>query len=99
MRWNQLQSRGELTPELADDLQVEMYEAAYAVLGDSRSHRPIRALVMYEKGRLRSDRPGAVGMSNFIIGMSSGRLDRVSRPGTRIEVSTTQKDPGTDLAV
>jgi hypothetical protein len=98
MRWIDLQARGELTPELADELQVEMYEAAYAVLGESRSHRPVRALTMYEKGRLRMDRPQAVGMSNFIIGQSAGRFDPSPPIGTRIEVSTVERDPGTDIA-
>ena len=73
MRWNELESRGELTPELADDLQAEMYEAAYAVLGESRSHRATQALVMYEKGRLRTDRREAVGMANFIKNESARR--------------------------
>jgi hypothetical protein len=98
MRWNDLQARRELTPELANELQVEMYEAAYAVLGESRSHRPTRALMIYEKGRL-TDRPEAIGMSNFIIGQSSGRLDPSPQIGTRIEVSTVEKDPGTDIAL
>lgn len=96
MRWIELQSREELTPQLADDLQAEMYGAAYSILGDSRSHRPLRALAMYDKGRLRRDRPEAVGMANFIIGISSGRLDR-SAP--RIETSTVEPDPDTDLPV
>lgn len=96
MRWIELQARGELTPQLADDLQAEMYEAAYSILGESRSHRPLQALAMYEKGRLNRDRPEAVGMSNFIIGISSGRLDRSAK---RIVTSSAQADPGTDLTV
>jgi hypothetical protein len=99
MRWIDLQARGELTPELADEPQVEMYEAAYAVLGERRSHRPNRALAMYEKGRPRTDRPEAVGMSNFIIGQASGRLDPFPPLGTRTEVSTVEKDAGTDIAL
>jgi hypothetical protein len=96
MRWIELQSQGKLTPQLADDLQAEMYGAAYSILGESRSHRPLRALAMYEKGRLRRDRPEAVGMSNFIIGISSGRLDRTA---PKIVTSTVEADPGTDLTV
>ena len=99
LRWTELQARGELTPELADELQAEMYVAAYAVVAESRSHRPTRAVAMYEKGRLRTDRPEAVGMSNFIIGMSSGRLARSTPVGTKIVISTTEKDPGTDITL
>jgi hypothetical protein len=51
VRWAELQANGALTAELADELQLEMYEAALAVVGESRSHRETRALVMYEKGR------------------------------------------------
>jgi hypothetical protein len=99
LRWAELQARGELTDELADELQAEMYEAAYALLGESRSHRPTGALVMYEKGRLRTGQPEAVGMSNFVISISSGRLVRSAPVGTRVVVSTKVKDPGTDVTL
>jgi hypothetical protein len=98
LRWAELQARGALTAELADDLQAEMYEAAYALVGESRSHRATRALVMYEKGRLRTHRD-AVGMSNFILGISSGRLDPSQSVSTRIQVSALDKDPGTDVVL
>jgi hypothetical protein len=94
LRWNDLQARGALTPELADDLQAEMYEAAYAILGESRSHRDTTALVMYEKGRLRAAHGPAVGMSNFIVGIASGRLDQAE---PLITVSTVDADPPTDV--
>ena len=96
---NDLQSRGELTPELAEELQVEMYEAAFAVLGESRNHRPIGGLVMYEKGRLRTGSREAVGMSNFVVGQTAGRLDRSQPVGTTIVVSALEKDPGTDFTL
>jgi len=99
MRWRELQERGALSAELADELQAEMYEAACAVVGESRSHRPTRALVMYERGGLRTGSREAVGMSNFITGIRSGRLDRSARIGTTITVSAVERDPGTDIAV
>jgi hypothetical protein len=99
VRWRELQERGELTAELTEELQGEMYEVAYALLGDSRSHRQQRALAMYEKGRVRGDRAEAVGMSNFIIGMSSGRLTPPPQSGTPVIVSTVEKEPPTDLGV
>jgi hypothetical protein len=99
VRWRELQDRGALTPELADEFQVEMYEAACAVVGESRSHRPTRALVMYERGRLRAGSPEAVGMSNFITGIQSGRLDPSASAGATIKVSAVERDPGTDIVV
>lgn len=99
MRWIELKTNGQLTPELADELQVEMYEAAYALLGEPRRHRPLQAVPMYEKGRLRTDRPEAVGMANFIIGQMSGRLPSSPPVGTRVVVSATQPDPVSDLDV
>ncbi|MGH2933502.1 MAG: hypothetical protein ACRDL2_03180 [Gaiellaceae bacterium] len=99
MRWIELKKSGQLTPELADELQVEMYEAAYALLGELRRHRPLQAVPMYEKGRLRTDRPEAVGMSNFIIGQMSGRLPSSPPADTKVVVSATQPDPVSDLDV
>jgi hypothetical protein len=98
MRWMTLKEDDRLTPELADELQVEMYEAAYALLGEPRRHRPLQGVAMYEQGRLRTDRPEAIGMSNFIIGQISGRLPS-SRVGTRITVSNVHPDPVSDLDV
>jgi len=98
-RWNDLKERGKLTPELADELQVEAYQAAHSLLGDSRSHRPQRALGVYERGRLRQDQPQAVVMSNLIIGVSSGRLKHSREPGTRIMVSAVEAEPPTELDV
>jgi hypothetical protein len=74
-RWVDLQARGELTPELANELQVEMYSAACALLGESRSHRPTTAVVMYERGRLVTNRPEAAGMANFIISQCTRERD------------------------
>jgi hypothetical protein len=99
LRWNDLQARDALTAELADELQAEMYEAAYAVVGESRSHRPISALVMYEKGRLRTASGQAVGISNFIVGLSSGRLDASVPAGTVVKVSAVEKDSGVDVVL
>jgi hypothetical protein len=89
MKWIELQSQGKLTPELADDLQAEMWEAALSLLGESRSHRETRALRMYERGRLRRDDPAAAGMSSFII-QKHNEFDRERRERGVVEPPPTE---------
>ena len=62
VRWETAQKRGELSPELADELQVEMYEAALELLGprggpdgERETLRKVTVVQEYEGGRRLSE--------------------------------------------